>query len=84
MTCGTVRRVQPRPRHPDGIGGWRGCASLRAALVWTREKPFVPANGDELDLGPVRPHIGVEPVAGRDVVLGRVIEEMGEGPMRNE
>jgi hypothetical protein len=39
-------------------------------------KLFVRASGDETDLGPVRPHIAVAPVAGRDAELERAIEEI--------
>lgn len=35
-----------------------------------------PAGGDESDLGPVRPHIEVAPVAGRDAALERAIREI--------
>jgi hypothetical protein len=39
-------------------------------------KRFVRASGDESDLGPVRPHIEVAPVAGRDAALERAIVEI--------
>ncbi len=39
-------------------------------------KLFVRASGDESDLGPVRPHIEVTPIAGRDVALERAIDEI--------
>lgn len=47
-------------------------------------KLFVRASGDESDLGPVRPHIEVEPVPGRDAVLERAIEEIRSRHVRNE
>jgi hypothetical protein len=47
-------------------------------------KMFVRASGDESDLGPVRPHIEVEPVPGRDAVLERAIEEIRARHVRNE
>jgi hypothetical protein len=40
------------------------------------QKLFVRASGDESDLGPVRPHIEVAPVAGRDAALERAIVEI--------
>jgi C-terminal processing protease CtpA/Prc len=40
------------------------------------QKLFIRASGDETDLGPVRPHIEVAPVAGRDAALERAIEEI--------
>jgi len=39
-------------------------------------KMFVRASGDESDVGPVRPHIEVAPVPGRDAALERAIEEI--------
>jgi hypothetical protein len=39
-------------------------------------KLFVRASGDESDLGPVRPHIEVEPVSGRDAALERAVAEI--------
>jgi len=39
-------------------------------------KMFVRASGDESDVGPVRPHIEVAPVSGRDAALERAIEEI--------
>jgi hypothetical protein len=39
-------------------------------------KLFVRASGDESDLGPVRPHIEVEPVPGRDAALERAVAEI--------
>lgn len=39
-------------------------------------KLFVRASGDESDLGPVRPHIDVAPIVGRDVALERAIDEI--------
>jgi hypothetical protein len=39
-------------------------------------KMFVRASGDESDVGPVRPHIEVAPVPGRDAELERAIEEI--------
>lgn len=39
-------------------------------------KLFVRASGDESDLGPVRPHIEVAPIAGRDTALERATEEI--------
>ena len=39
-------------------------------------KLFVRASGDETDVGPVRPHIEVAPVAGRDAALERAVAEI--------
>jgi hypothetical protein len=39
-------------------------------------KLFVRASGDETDVGPVRPHIEVAPVAGRDAALERAVTEI--------
>lgn len=47
-------------------------------------KLFVRASGDESDLGPVRPHIEVAPVPGRDAALERAIEEIRSLHVRNE
>jgi hypothetical protein len=40
------------------------------------QKMFVRASGDESDLGPVRPHIEVAPVADRDAALERAVAEI--------
>ncbi|MFO0013125.1 MAG: hypothetical protein ACK553_10300 [Planctomycetota bacterium] len=40
------------------------------------QKLYIRANGDTSDLGPVRPHIEVAPIAGRDAALERAIEEI--------
>ncbi len=40
------------------------------------QKMFIRASGDESDLGPVRPHIEVAPVADRDAALERAVEEI--------
>jgi hypothetical protein len=37
---------------------------------------YLRASGDESDVGPVRPHIEVAPVPGRDAALERAIEEI--------
>ena len=44
------------------------------------QKMFIRASGDETDVGPVRPHIEVAPIAGRDAVLERAIEEIRKMP----
>lgn len=46
-------------------------------VVSFSQKMFIRASGDESDLGPVRPHIEVTPVAGRDATLERAIVEIG-------
>lgn len=40
------------------------------------QKMFIRASGDESDLGPVRPHIEVAPVADRDAALEHAVEEI--------
>ena len=45
-------------------------------VVSFSQKMFIRASGDESDLGPVRPHIEVTPVAGRDAVLERAVVEI--------
>lgn len=45
-------------------------------VVSFSQKMFIRASGDESDLGPVRPHIEVMPVAGRDATLERAIVEI--------
>ena len=40
------------------------------------QRVYIRASGDESDLGPVRPHIEVAPVAGRDAALERAIVEI--------
>ncbi|MFN5851075.1 MAG: hypothetical protein ACK44Q_04570, partial [Pirellulaceae bacterium] len=53
----------------------RRAFAARIAVSYSM-KLFVRASGDETDLGPVRPHIEVAPVAGRDAALERAIEEI--------
>ena len=45
-------------------------------VVSFSQKMFIRASGDESDLGPVKPHIEVVPVEGRDAPLERAIVEM--------
>ncbi|MFN9133576.1 MAG: hypothetical protein ACK5XO_13005, partial [Phycisphaerales bacterium] len=40
------------------------------------QKLYIRASGDETDVGPVRPHIEVAPVAGRDAAIERAIVEI--------
>jgi hypothetical protein len=40
------------------------------------QKMFIRASGDETDVGPVRPHIEVAPIAGRDTALERAVAEI--------
>jgi hypothetical protein len=42
------------------------------------QKMFIRASGDETDVGPVRPHIEVTPIPGRDAALERAIQEIRE------
>jgi hypothetical protein len=41
------------------------------------QRVYLRASGDESDVGPVVPHIEVNPVPGRDAALERAIEEIG-------
>lgn len=45
-------------------------------VVHFSQKMFVRASGDRSDLGPVRPHIEVTPIPGRDAALERAIAEI--------
>ncbi|MBM4217914.1 MAG: hypothetical protein FJ178_08765 [Gammaproteobacteria bacterium] len=45
-------------------------------VVDCAQRLYLRASGDETDVGPVRPHIEVAPVAGRDAALERAIEEI--------
>jgi hypothetical protein len=40
------------------------------------QRVYLRASGDESDVGPVVPHIEVNPVPGRDAALERAIEEI--------
>ncbi len=45
-------------------------------VVSFSQKMFIRASGDASDLGPVRPHIEVAPVAGKDATLERAVIEI--------
>jgi len=45
-------------------------------VVNCAQRVYIRASGDEADVGPVRPHIEVAPVAGRDTALERAIVEI--------
>jgi len=45
-------------------------------VVNCAQRVYLRASGDETDVGPVRPHIEVAPVAGRDTALERAIVEI--------
>ena len=72
---------QPTGGVPNALGeiGPFQLPNSRIAVTFSR-KMFVRASGDESDLGPVRPHIEVAPVAGRDAELERAIEEIRRMP----
>jgi len=68
---------QPTGGLPNTLGdiGPFQLPNSRIAVSYSM-KLFVRASGDESDLGPVRPHIEVTPVAGRDAALERAIVEI--------
>lgn len=68
---------QPTGGVPNSLGdiGPFQLPNSKIAISFS-QKLFVRANGDESDLGPVRPHIEVAPIAGRDAALERAIEEI--------
>ncbi|MFN7723207.1 MAG: S41 family peptidase [Pirellulaceae bacterium] len=45
-------------------------------VVDCAQRVYLRASGDETDVGPVRPHIEVAPIPGRDAALERAIEEI--------
>jgi len=54
------------------------CVTFPASriVVNCAQRVYLRASGDETDVGPVRPHIEVAPVAGRDAALERAIVEI--------
>jgi hypothetical protein len=68
---------QPSGGVPNSLGdiGPFQLPNSRIAVSYSM-KLFVRASGDESDLGPVRPHIEVEPVSGRDAALERAVAEI--------
>jgi len=68
---------QPTGGLPNTLGDIGPFQLPNSRIVVTfSQKMFVRASGDESDLGPVRPHIEVAPVAGRDAALERAIVEI--------
>ena len=68
---------QPTGGLPNTLGdiGPFQLPNSRIAVSYSM-KLFVRASGDESDLGPVRPHIEVAPIAGRDAALERAVAEI--------
>jgi hypothetical protein len=68
---------QPTGGVPNTLGdiGPFQLPNSRIAVSYSM-KLFVRASGDETDVGPVRPHIEVAPIPGRDTALERAIEEI--------
>ena len=68
---------QPTGGVPNALGdiGPFMLPSSRIVVSFS-QKMFIRASGDESDLGPVRPHIEVAPVAGRDAALERAVIEI--------
>ena len=68
---------QPTGGVPNALGDIGPFTLPNSGIVVSfSQKMFVRASGDEADLGPVRPHIEVTPVAGRDATLERAIVEI--------
>jgi hypothetical protein len=68
---------QPTGGVPNALGDIGPFKLPNSRIVVSfSQKMFIRANGDESDLGPVRPHIEVAPVAGRDATLDRVIADL--------
>jgi hypothetical protein len=68
---------QPTGGLPNTLGDIGPFQLPNSRIVVTfSQKMFVRASGDESDLGPVRPHIDVAPVAGRDTALERAVAEI--------
>ena len=68
---------QPTGGVPNALGDIGPFELPNSRIVVSfSQKMFIRASGDESDLGPVRPHIEVTPVAGRDATLERAIVEM--------
>jgi hypothetical protein len=68
---------QPTGGVPNALGDIGPFQLPNSRIVVSfSQKMFVRASGDESDLGPVRPHIEVVPVADRDAALERAIQEI--------
>jgi C-terminal processing protease CtpA/Prc len=68
---------QPTGGVPNALGEIGPFALPNSRIVVSfSQKMFIRASGDESDLGPVRPHIEITPVAGRDAILERAVVEI--------
>jgi hypothetical protein len=68
---------QPTGGVPNALGDIGPFQLPNSRIVVSfSQKMFVRASGDESDLGPVRPHIDVAPVTGRDAALERAVAEI--------
>jgi C-terminal processing protease CtpA/Prc len=68
---------QPTGGVPNALGDIGPFQLPNSGIVVNfSQKLFIRASGDESDLGPVRPHIEVAPVAGRDAALERATVEI--------
>jgi hypothetical protein len=68
---------QPTGGVPNALGDIGPFQLPNSGIVVSfSQKLFIRASGDESDLGPVRPHIEVAPVAGRDAALERAVAEI--------
>ena len=68
---------QPTGGVPNALGdiGPFTLPNSRIVVAFS-QKLFIRASGDESDLGPVRPHIEVAPLAGNDATLERAVIEI--------
>lgn len=68
---------QPTGGVPNALGDIGPFMLPNSRIVVSfSQKMFIRASSDESDVGPVKPHIEVVPVAGRDATLERAIVEM--------
>ena len=68
---------QPTGGIPNGLAGIGPIPLPNSRIpVSISQKLYIRASGDETDVGPVRPHIEVAPIPGRDTALERAIEEI--------
>ena len=68
---------QPTGGVPNALGDIGPFQLPNSRIVVSfSQKMYIRANGDESDLGPVRPHIEVAPIEGRDTTLERAVTEI--------
>jgi C-terminal processing protease CtpA/Prc len=68
---------QPTGGVPNSLGDIGPFTLPNSRIVVSfSQKLFIRASGDASDLGPVRPHIEVAPLAGKDATLERAITEI--------